>query len=762
MKRLPVIAACLTVVAVLALRVTTTPAVTSQTWRERGKDDFARGETKGVSLLFDGVLRLSPRLDLVHEAKQPYIWAIAQDARGKLYTSGGNDGTIYRYGASGAEVFFKANEPEIHALAVDRSGNILAGGSPGGRIYKISPAGKTLWTYDSGEKYIWALVFDREGSLFAATGIDGRILKVDAEGRGRVFFDSAETHIRSLLPDPKGGLIAGSEGHGLVFRISPKGEGFVLYDASLSEIVALVLADNGTIYAAVAGESGRGARPAAPAPSAPAAAAPAAQGSEGPAPQPSPTPSQEQQPATEQRVPIGMEGKVLAISPDGYAREIWSGSQEAILSLAVSSTGELLMGSSAQGRIYSVDAAGNVDEVARLSSAQVTALLRLGSEGGEVKSGDRSVAAARQGDIALAGSNSGTLSFLRRGYAASGKYESRVLDARSFATWGRASWRSEVPKGTSIALSVRCGNTEEPDRTWSDWRSAPFTADGALLDCPASRFLQWRTELKTDDSRVSPSLHEVAITYLQANLPPEIRKVEVQAPGVAFQKVPGSPTAGSSEAKPSNPSGGDVEGAARRRTRPQSRRGFEAGARSVTWQASDPNDDDLVYDVYYRAVDEKSWKQMRSRIDEDFVTWDSTAMPDGTYVFRVVASDAPSNAPGKAFVTEKISEPFDVDNTPPRIEEIRARTEAGGIRLTFTASDSFSLIRDTAYAIDAGEWVPVQPADGLNDSPVEKYDLVLPRPGPGEHSIVMRSTDAAGNTGSGKTIVGVPADSGGR
>jgi hypothetical protein len=761
MKRLPVIASWLTALAVLVLQATTARAVTSQTWRERGKDDFARGETKGVSLLFDGVLRLSPRLDLVHEAKQPYIWAIAQDTRGNLYTSGGNDGTIYRFGAAGAEVFFKASEPEIHALAVDRSGNILAGGSPGGRIYKISPGGKTLWTYDSGEKYIWALVFDREGSLFAATGIDGRILKVDADGRGQVFFDSAETHIRSLLPGPEGGLIAGSEGHGLVFRISPKGEGFVLYDSSLSEIVALALGTHGTIYAAVAGESGRGARPAAPAPAAP-ATAPSSQGSESPAPQPSPTPSQEQQPATEQRVPIGMEGKVLAISSEGYARELWSGSQEAILSLAVTSTGELLMGSSAQGRIYSVDASGNVDEVARLSSAQVTALLRLGSDGSEVKTGDRSVSPARQGDIALAGSNSGVLSFLRHGYASSGKYESRVLDARSFATWGRASWRCEVPKGTSIALGVRCGNTEEPDRTWSDWRSAPFTSDGALLDCPASRFLQWRAELKTDDARLSPSLHEVAITYLQANLPPEIRKVEIQAPGVAFQKIPGSSTTGSSDAKPSSPSGGDVEGAARKRARPQSRRGFEAGARSVTWQASDPNDDDLVYDVYYRALDEKSWKQMRSRIDEDFVTWDSTAMPDGTYVFRVVASDAPSNAPGKALVTEKLSEPFDVDNTPPRIEEIRTRTQSGGIRLTFTASDSFSLIRDTAYAVDAGDWIPIQPADGLNDSPVEKYDLVLPHPAPGEHSIVVRSIDAAGNTGSGKTILVVSGETAGR
>ncbi len=176
----------------------------------------------------------------------------------------------------------------------------------------------------------------------------------------------------------------------------------------------------------------------------------------------------------------------------------------------------------------------------------------------------------------------------------------------------------------------------------------------------------------------------------------------------------------------------------------------------MTWQAADPNDDDLVYDVSYRAADEKTWKPIRTKIDEDFVTWDSTAMPDGTYIFKVVASDAPSNPPGRALTTEKISASFDVDNTPPRLEEIRAQVAPGGIHLTFTATDTFSLIRDTAYALDAGDWIAVAPSDGLNDSPAEKYDVTLPRPAPGEHSIVVRATDAAGNTGSGKAIVDVP------
>ena len=59
MKRAAAIAAVLSALVVLLFQAASSRAVTSQTWRQREKDDFARGETKGVSLLSDGVLRLS-------------------------------------------------------------------------------------------------------------------------------------------------------------------------------------------------------------------------------------------------------------------------------------------------------------------------------------------------------------------------------------------------------------------------------------------------------------------------------------------------------------------------------------------------------------------------------------------------------------------------------------------------------------------------------------------------------------------------------
>jgi len=112
-----------------------------------------------------------------------------------------------------------------------------------------------------------------------------------------------------------------------------------------------------------------------------------------------------------------------------------------------------------------------------------------------------------------------------------------------------------------------------------------------------------------------------------------------------------------------------------------------------------------------------------------------------------VASDAVSNPAGLALTAEKISPPFDIDNTPPRIEHLKARVEGGTLHVGFTAADGFSVLREASWSVDAGDWILARPADGMSDSGSEEYDLTSPSPGAGEHSIVVRVPDAAGNVG---------------
>jgi sugar lactone lactonase YvrE len=711
-------------------------AVTSRTWKQRDRADFDQGEPQGVSLLAEGPIRLGARLESIFEPDQPYIWAVASGPGGVVYAAGGNEGVVYRIepGKPGAP-FFQVEEPEVQALAVDGSGAIYAGSAPGGRVYKFNPDGKLVWRTDTLEQYIWSLVFDPKGTLYAATGTQGRVLQIGKDGSSRVHFDSAETHVRTLALDRDGNLLAGTDGHGLILRITPDGKGTVLYDAPLTEVVALATGSDGKLYAAVAGESGRPSRPTGGTRS-------GESGDSGPSSSPSSS-SQEGSSQggapTEQRLSIGMEGKVLAISPDGYAREVWSASQEAILSLARMDNGAILLGSSGQGRLYLLDAKGTLSEVGRASASQVTALL------------SRPASSGKGTDIVVAGSNLGSVAILKPGYLARGQFESKVFDAQSFATWGRIGWRADVPSGTAVAFQTRSGNTEEPDRTWSDWSPEQSEAAGGRVESPSSRFIQWRALLTSKDPVLTPELREVGVVYMQKNLPPEFRKIEVLPVGVTLQEVPAA-APGQGEGKPAT----NDDAAARHRPRPTSRRGFDTGARSITWQVNDPNEDDLTYDVQYRALDEKAWKTIRTRIDEDFVTFDGSALPDGTYLVRVIASDALSNPSGLALTAEKISPPFDVDNTPPRIDRLKAQLDHGTIKVSFEANDGFSVVREASYSVDAGEWMPARPEDGLSDSAAEAFAIEIPTPPSGECSIVVRAVDGAGNVGSGRTVIDVP------
>src|SRR6202008_3175963 len=73
------------------------------------------------------------------------------------------------------------------------------------------------------------------------------------------------------------------------------------------------------------------------------------------------------------------------------------------------------------------------------------------------------------------------------------------------------------------------------------------------------------------------------------------------------------------------------------------RRFFQKGARTLTWQASDQNDDTLSYKVLYRTLAENEWPTLATNLTQAYYTIDGNPLPDGTYLFKVIASDDPSN-----------------------------------------------------------------------------------------------------------------------
>src|SRR5438270_654533 len=143
------------------------------------------------------------------------------------------------------------------------------------------------------------------------------------------------------------------------------------------------------------------------------------------------------------------------------------------------------------------------------------------------------------------------------------------------------------------------------------------------------------------------------------------------------------------------------------------------------WLASDPNGDPLIYTVEIRGVNETEWKLLKDKVTEKYLTWDSTAFPDGEYRLRVTASDAPGNPPGEALTSRMESAPFTIDNTPPKITGLAATRNGGKLQVRWHAADALNNVTKAEYSLDGGDWTVVAPVTRLSDAPELDYELTV-------------------------------------
>ena len=161
--------------------------------------------------------------------------------------------------------------------------------------------------------------------------------------------------------------------------------------------------------------------------------------------------------------------------------------------------------------------------------------------------------------------------------------------------------------------------------------------------------------------------------------------------------------------------------------------------------------------MYYRGEKEHTFKLLKSGLRDPYYSWDTTTMPDGAYYLKIVASDAPSNPPAQALDDTRIGPRFVVDNTPPAISGLAARTATDDATIEFSAKDPSSPLARAEYSIDAGPWTLVRPVGQLSDAPSESYRLQVKNLSPGEHTISVRVFDLYENSGIAKITFNVAA-----
>jgi sugar lactone lactonase YvrE len=719
-------------------------------WQVSTEADFLRGEVENLSIDSYGRLTLGPTSTPVYESSAPFIWTAITLPDGSMYAGSGNEGQVYRIDATGkGNVFFDSEELEVHAIAPAPAGGIYVGTSPQGKIYRVDATGKSSVFFDPDDRYIWSLAVDRSGNVFAATGDKGLIYRITPDGKGTVFYETKATHAMTLAFDTQGRLLAGTESPGRVFRIDPAGKPFVILDSSFNEIRTLRVDKDGTMYAiavsnrvAAGGGSTSSSSPApvetsGPQPIVSVSAEVTAIGIAEPAgsgPPPQQTP----------RSTGPVTGAIYRISPDGTWDLVWELREDTPYDLAFEGNGSLLVATGNKGKIYRL--AGEPYQptlVVRANVQQVTAILP-----------------ERDGRMLFATSNPGKLLRLSATRADRGTYTSDVRDAQTVAAWGTIRWRTQTPAGTRVEIATRSGNTRTPDETWSDWTAAYATPAGSAITSPRARYLQWRAIL-TGNRGESPLLTSVSAAYLPRNLRPRVTSITIHPPGTVFQRpFPTDPEIAGFD--------GDLPD---RRNSPNpgsspnlGRRVYQKGLLTFVWRAEDDNKDELSFDVFYRREGETSWKILkRNVLGDPIVVWDTTSVPNGSYLLRVVASDAGSNSPSTALTGALESSAFDIDNSPPDITIMSVRREGTRLLMEFEVRDEHSAVQRADYSLDGDRWQTIYPKDGIADSRFEQFEVALE----GEaaaRGVIVRAADALNNVASarGEAPASAPAGSGRR
>jgi len=724
-------------------------AVSVKRWAPATADAFAKGSMDGLSAGDRGMV-LAPPLESWWGPEPGVVWAVAAGDDGAAFAAITDPASVIRVEQPGeSSTWFAADAGElITALARAPRGAIFAGVSEPATLTEIAGPDRVEVRWRGEERYLWAIAPEQGGEVWVATGSPGRVLRVDRDGDARSLWTPDDDPVRCLAVHPFGGVVAGTGRNGLVARVEVDGT-FILLDADEQEIVAVAVAQDGTVFAAAASV-------AAAIPSAERAAPNERRSDDsdgGPEPQPRVTVTVAtgtvRSTATDAsgaagRKSDGSGGALYRIAPDGDVRVLWRSGSVVPYSLALDGR-DALLGTGESGRILRVREDGSEEVVLRIPSGRVTSLDR-----------------ARDGKLLVGGGSDARLSWIGTGVERSGTYVSEPIDAGWVSDWGELTWNGKEAGRESVKLSVRSGNTSDPDDTWMDWRSLERSDPGSSVPTgvSGSRWLQVRVLLEAGRADTSPAVWSLELSYRPRKRPPQSERLAVEDPGVAWNRGPSQSGTRYGALVVDDP----VAAAARESLQPGNglgpiRKAYEPGVRTFTWSVRDPDGDPVLASLEFQREGEDTWYPVARDVDDEFFSWDARWVSDGRYRVRLVVDDSPGNPASTQLVDRRVSDPFVLDRTAPRLV-VEPETEAAASVVRIEAVDPGGAVASLEFSLDGGPWSGLKPLDGVNDGERERYVLDLARaPDAGARTLALRVADRFGNVGGALLTLGRdPAD----
>ncbi|MHC4882014.1 MAG: hypothetical protein ACYTEN_07385 [Planctomycetota bacterium] len=715
--------------SVLFLMVMLAPAgwaVTSVITRHQASGDFLKGEVEKVIIDSSGTLRLAPEsaeVDCGERLKD--VWSIHTmyaDTDGAVYLGTGPDAKVFRNARGRCEQVYPADVEEtddgadseilnehVFAIAKDMAGRLLVAVSgETGKLVRLNQGKAEVVFEDERVRYIFAIALDPDNNIYLGTGPEGLLFRLDPFCQSpELVYDAQDKSLLALAIDDTA-IYAGSDERGLVYKIDPEQKrATVLFDSDQKEVTALRVDDSGNLYAASSSaeaamaqlkaassislkkEPGRPDKPDTRDPNLPSGATESLKtpNNDGAKKQEADKPSPKPPIAPMAKAA----GHIYKITPEGFVTDIFS--EIAVLYSLAQADGKLWLGTGNKGQLYSIDLEtedkGIVFE--DKTSSQITAIARM------------------NGTTFLGLSNPARLMRLEKTFAASGTYESPMIDARQPAQWGKLQIEADIPEGCLVLMACRSGNVQDPnDATLSAWSHEAAVTKATELDCPVGRFCQYRLTLTADPgSGRTPEIREVTAAHVVPNLAPNV--LAVKAERSRDKKTP--------------------------------------SAIDIKFVAKDDNKDDLEFTLQFRKAGRTTWIPLKDELDQPRFEWDGRTVEDGRYEVRVIASDRKSNSPETALTGSRISRVFVIDNTAPAITDADLQVTGKTVTAKLLVEDAFSVLGKVQYTVDSNEkWVTVLPDDGVYDTLAESFTISINDLEPGDHVIAFSVADDLKNT----------------
>ncbi len=707
--------------AVLLGAASTAMAVKTQFWTHTTAEDFSTGTRTNLVVTNHGELKLSRELKSLLPANISFtvIAAMIETAPDVIVFATFPENQVYRLDNGKLETLATFENQTITAMAADAAGQIfVAVAGEKAELFKIAkPGDKPVSIFSQADvSYIWSIlpaVGGEKGPMMLGVGTPARVIEV--ADKPKTIATLAGDNVLSLIVDKTGLLYAGTDTDGLVYKIKIGEKPTLLFDASEAEISSLAFDANGRLLVAT-GEAGEHISPIGNAVTGkPENAEPA--GSTIPANKPAAPKSPEEKPAGDAipapaldapDVPVADEPGVAEppkkntagpvqpqnhenetagnalyrIGDNGLVTELFR-APVVIYSMAVEGDA-IYLATGETGDVHVIRPAAEENAViAHTAAAQVTGILK-----------------SKSGKIYLATSNTGGISSLSANIAAEGSFESAALDAGVASQFGKLQLRGQLPEGSSMEVATRSGDSADADSgTWSDWSANQPAKEYVDVTSPAARYLQYKLTFKSKGQAVA-SLDEIRIAYQKPNIAPRVQSVTV-APDAT---VPGN--------------------------------------RTITWEASDPNEDTLHYSIYARVLGRGGWVELAKDIEGNTHTWPGKQAADGRYEIKVVAADDADNQTGQGQHASRVSDTVVIDNTAPVIGDVKV----DGTTVTLRVVDRNGVVAALDYALNSADhWQRRLPDDTIGDSPEERYTISLGKLASGQHTLTVRATDSEGN-----------------